>query len=60
VAVKKLARHELEAEIIVSERAARRLPRRLGGRVVHQNWWVGARLPVGSVVKVTLYPSGGP
>jgi beta-lactam-binding protein with PASTA domain len=58
VAVKRLARHELKPNIIVSERAARRLPRRLAGRIVQQSWWAGARLPVGSVVTLSLYPRG--
>jgi beta-lactam-binding protein with PASTA domain len=56
VAVEKLARRDLRAEIVFSERAARRLPARLAGHVVHQNYWIHARLPVGSVVRVTLYP----
>jgi beta-lactam-binding protein with PASTA domain len=56
VAMKKLARNDLAAEFVVSERAARRLPPRLAGHVVHQNYWIHARLPAGSVVRVTLYP----
>jgi beta-lactam-binding protein with PASTA domain len=59
VAVKKLARNDLAAEFVVSERAARRLPPRLAGHVVHQNYWIHARLPAGSVVRVTLYPRDG-
>lgn len=56
VALEKLARRDLTARIVVSDRAARRLPPRLAGHVLHQNYWVDARLPTGSVVTLTVYP----
>jgi hypothetical protein len=60
VALQRIARSHLSARVVASARA-RRLPPRLAGRIVHQNWKDGVTLPEDAVVRLTLYPRrGGP
>ena len=58
LALAKIAHHDLEARVIRTARAARRLPPRFAGRVVHQNFRGGITLPRGSVVRLTVSPLG--
>jgi beta-lactam-binding protein with PASTA domain len=57
-ALERIERHHLRADVIRTERAARRLPSRYVGQVVHQNFRGGITLPEGSVVRLTVSPKG--
>jgi hypothetical protein len=56
VALKKMAKHDLIANVVVDHGAARRLSGRHRGKVVNQTWDRGMALPKGSTVTLTLYP----
>jgi beta-lactam-binding protein with PASTA domain len=59
-ALESIKRHHLRADVIRTRRAARRLPARYTGQVVHQNFRGGITLPEGSVVRLTVSPKGSP
>jgi beta-lactam-binding protein with PASTA domain len=58
VALKKMAKHDLIANVVVDHGAHRRLAPRHKGTVVNQTWDRGMALPKGSTVRLTLYPRG--
>jgi beta-lactam-binding protein with PASTA domain len=56
VALKKMAKHDLIANVVVDRGAHRRLAPRYRGKVVSQTWDRGMALPKGSTVRLTLFP----
>jgi beta-lactam-binding protein with PASTA domain len=56
VALERMAKHDLVAELVVEKHATKGLPRRERGLVVHQTWDRGMALPRGSTVTLTFYP----
>jgi hypothetical protein len=60
VALKKMAKHDLIANVVVDHGAPRRLSPRHRGKVVNQTWDRGMALPEGSRVRLTLYPRHAP
>jgi beta-lactam-binding protein with PASTA domain len=55
-ALERLAKRHLHGKVIRSKWAARRLPSRFAGQIVHQTWKQGVTLPEGGVVTLTLFP----
>jgi beta-lactam-binding protein with PASTA domain len=56
VALKKMAKHDLIAKVVVDHGAHRRLSPRNKGTVINQTWDRGMALPEGSTVRLTLFP----
>jgi beta-lactam-binding protein with PASTA domain len=56
VALKKMAKHDLVANVVVDRAARRRLGPHNAGKVVNQTWDRGMALPKGATVTLTLYP----
>jgi beta-lactam-binding protein with PASTA domain len=59
VALKRMANHDLIANVVVDRAASRRLGPRNAGKVVNQTWDRGIALPEGATVTLTLSPRRG-
>jgi beta-lactam-binding protein with PASTA domain len=59
VALKKMANHDLIANVVVDRAASRRLAPHNAGKVVNQTWDRGIALPEGATVTLTLSPRRG-
>jgi beta-lactam-binding protein with PASTA domain len=58
LAVARVERHGLHAEVVQDRRARRTLSSRFAGEVVYQTWNRGVQLPRGSSLRLTVYPAG--
>jgi beta-lactam-binding protein with PASTA domain len=56
VALKKMAKHDLIANVVVDRGAHHRLGPHNAGTIVNQTWDRGMALPKGSTVTLTLFP----
>jgi beta-lactam-binding protein with PASTA domain len=59
VALKRMAKHDLVANVVVERAASRRLAPHNAGKVVNQTWDRGIALPKGATVTLTLSPRRG-
>jgi beta-lactam-binding protein with PASTA domain len=57
VAVTRVERHGLRAEVVHDRRARRTLSSKYAGEVVYQTWNRGVQLPRGSTLRLTVYPA---